>query len=98
MDALRARLIITLEGLSADLAAGTPLPRCLRRLPRADYQALCAPLLPAAPQRWPRVGAVRARDEPLMLARIALAAGAEAPDELAQALSRLASDLRAAPV
>jgi hypothetical protein len=96
MDATRARLIGTLEWLSAELAAGSALSQCLRRLPGADCHALCAPLPPAPAWRRPWALSAHQAEEPMMLARIALAAGADAPHRLAEGLAQLALDLREA--
>ena len=93
MDAARARLIGTLERLSEELDSGSTLAQCLRRLPRADYHSLCAPFPPGS--EWRRRLAPLP-DEALALARIALAAGATAPDRLAVRLAQLAIDLREA--
>lgn len=94
MDAARTRLIGTLEWLATELAAGGSLAQCLRRLPKADYQCLCAPLPVTSVWCWPWRGAGPRADEPLVLARIALAAGVDAPAELAAGLAQLATDLR----
>jgi hypothetical protein len=94
MDAARARLIGTLEQVSAELAAGGTLSLCLRRLPQADRQSLSAPLVPSAQWRWPWAAAATPCGEAIVLARIALAVGAESPDRLAAGLAQLARDLR----
>jgi hypothetical protein len=96
MDAARTRLIGTLEWLSAELAGTGSLTQCLRRLPKADYHRLCAPLPPASAWRWPLPLQQLPNDEALALARIALAAGADDPDRLAANLAQLAIDLREA--
>jgi hypothetical protein len=96
MDAARARLIGTLERLSAELGSGSTLAQCLRRLPRTDYHSLCAPLNPGSHWRWRWQPESLPPDEALLLARIALAAGAEEPDRLAVRLAQLAADLREA--
>ena len=96
MDAARARLIGTLERLSAELDSGSTLAQCLRRLPRADYHSLCAPPGPASHWRWRRQSAPLPPGEAVALARIALVAGAQEPDRLAASLAQLAVDLREA--
>lgn len=97
MDAARTRLIELLYALVVPLSAGEPLARCLRRLPRRDWQALCAPLAPVPRWGLPRPRAQVALDEAWLLARLALAAGGEAPEQLAARLSELARDLEQRP-
>lgn len=94
MNAARARLILTLESVAAELAGGDSLVQCLQRLPRQDFRSLCAPLPSGAGRRWPWAVRAPSSDEPLALARIALAAGADTPERLAASLGQLALDLR----
>jgi len=94
MGGRHVKLIDTLEWLAAELAAGSTLPLCLRRLPHGESQLLCAPLPPLPVwRRWWRREAPRAA-ESMALARIALAAGADDPARLAAGLAQLAADLR----
>jgi len=95
MDAARSHLIEILQALARQLAAGEPLPACLRRLPRGDLHALSAPLAPRSRWRrpWPLRAATASEDEAWLLARLAVAAGGEAPERLARGLAELARDL-----
>ena len=95
MDVARERLIGTLERLSAELTRGGALAPCLRRLPRAEHHQLCAPLGTAGPRPRARAGALTAA-EALALARLALVAGSQEPDRLAEQLAELAAELRGA--
>jgi thiazole synthase ThiGH ThiG subunit len=97
MDAAQARLIELLQTLAQQLAAGEPLARCLRQLPRADARALCAPLEGSPAWRLPRARGARTAEEAWLLARLALAAGGATPDRLAAGLAELACDLAARP-
>lgn len=99
MDAARIRLIEILQSLAQQLAAGQPLPACLRRLPRGDFHALSAPLAPRSRWRrpWPLRVATESADEAWLLARLAVAAGGEAPEHLARGLAELARDLARRP-
>ena len=96
MEAARERLIGTLERLSTELATTGSLAPCLRRLPRGDQRELCAPLAPPR-RRWREPPRALTPPEVLALARMALVAGAQEPDRLAEQLAELAAALRGAP-